>query len=183
MVASSARVSCLAAATLFFWSTFPTPAPAQTVSFIARRDFAVGVSPEALAVGDLNGDGVLDLAVVGPAGPRIGGVSVMLGQGEGTFPMAGNFFAFCGRLPSSVAVADFNGDGVPDLAVANTGSNNVSVLLGNGDGSFQAAESFAVATGPSSVVVGDFNGDGKLDLAVTTEAGSPAPPLPTDTVS
>src|SRR5438132_2962099 len=44
--ASSARVSCLAAATLFFWSTFPTPAPAQTVSFIARRDFAVGVRSE-----------------------------------------------------------------------------------------------------------------------------------------
>jgi hypothetical protein len=63
-------------------------------------------------------------------------------------------------------VADFNGDGVPDLAVGNENSNNVSVLLGNGDGSFQAAWNFFAGAGPKSVVVGDFNVDKLPDLAV-----------------
>ena len=63
-------------------------------------------------------------------------------------------------------MGDFNGDGKPDLAVANSGSNNVSVLLGNGDGTFQAAVNYAAGNAPNSVAVGDFNGDGKADLAV-----------------
>src|SRR5207237_1519142 len=69
--------------------------------------------------------------------------------------------------PVSVAVGDFNGDGRPDLAVANALSSNVSVLLGDGDGTFQAALNFDTGGGgPVSVTVGDFNGDGHLDLAV-----------------
>src|SRR5207302_249957 len=71
-----------------------------------------------------------------------------------------------GAGPVSVAAGDFNGDGKPDLAVANTGSNTVSVLLGNGDGTFQAAAFFAAGLNPQYVAVGDFNGDGKPDLAV-----------------
>ncbi|WP_051097204.1 FG-GAP-like repeat-containing protein [Spirosoma panaciterrae] len=71
----------------------------------------------------------------------------------------------------SVAVGDFNADGKPDLAVANSGSNNVSVLLGQGNGSFAVATNFAVGTRPSSVAVGDFNADGKPDLA-TVNNGS-----------
>src|SRR5260370_19627352 len=55
--------------------------------------------------------------------------------------------------PVSVAVGDFNGDGKPDLAAANSSSNNVSVLLGNGDGTFQAAVHYAVGSGPRSVAV------------------------------
>jgi len=70
-----------------------------------------------------------------------------------------------GSNPTSAAVGDFNGDGKLDLAVANAGSKNVSVLLGNGDGSFKALVNFG-APGPQSVAVGDFNRDGKLDLAV-----------------
>src|SRR6266480_2713588 len=66
--------------------------------------------------------------------------------------------------PTFVAVGDFNGDRVQDLAVANFDSNTVSVLLGNGDGTFQAPLAFAVGANPHSVVAGDFNGDGKLDL-------------------
>ena len=65
-----------------------------------------------------------------------------------------------------MAVGDFNGDGKLDLAVANVGSNNVSILLGTGTGSFGAATNFGVGSDPFSVAVGDFNGDGKLDLAV-----------------
>ena len=68
--------------------------------------------------------------------------------------------------PFSVAVGDFNGDGKQDLAVANDGSDNVSILLGDGAGNFSAPTNFAVGDGPVSVAVGDFNGDGKQDLAV-----------------
>jgi hypothetical protein len=69
------------------------------------------------------------------------------------------------QVPISVAVGDFNGDGKPDLAVANTSGNNVSVLLGKGDGTFQAAVNYGAGTESDSVTVGDFNGDGKPDLA------------------
>src|SRR5216683_2066105 len=65
----------------------------------------------------------------------------------------------------SVAVGDFNGDGVQDLAVANFGSDNVSILLGYGDGDFQAPRNLLTGLYPRSVAVGDFNGDGVLDLA------------------
>ena len=74
-----------------------------------------------------------------------------------------------GSAPVSVAVEDFNGDTFLDLAVANNGfgSNDVSILLGNGTGLFGIATNFAVGAGPSSVAVGDFNGDTFLDLAVS----------------
>ena len=72
-----------------------------------------------------------------------------------------------GAQPFSVAVGDFNGDGNPDLVVANAADNTVGVLLGNGDGTFQPQVTYATNTRPTSVVVGDFNGDGKLDIAVT----------------
>jgi uncharacterized repeat protein (TIGR01451 family) len=71
-----------------------------------------------------------------------------------------------GTSPSGVVVADFNGDGKPDIAVANTGSSTVSILLGNGDGTFQTAMNFNAGNNPTTVAVGDFNGDGKLDLAL-----------------
>ena len=71
-----------------------------------------------------------------------------------------------GSSPASVVAGNFNGDGKLDLAVANAGSNNVSMLLGNGDGTFKPALNSGVL-GPGSLAVGDFNGDGKLDLAVT----------------
>src|SRR5438067_331231 len=72
-----------------------------------------------------------------------------------------------GLGPNSVAVGDFNGDGKPDLAVANLSSNTVSVLLGNGDGTFAPQQTFATGSSPYSVAVGDLNGDGLPDLAVS----------------
>ena len=74
--------------------------------------------------------------------------------------------------PVSVAVGDFNGDGKADLAVVNDStSNSVSVLLGNGNGTFQAAVNYGLSASGYSVAVGDFNGDGKADLAVANHSG------------
>jgi hypothetical protein len=70
-----------------------------------------------------------------------------------------------GSLPDSVTVGDVNGDGKLDLAVANRGSNTVSILLGNGDGTFRAAVNYSV-NNPQSLAIGDFDRDGRLDLAV-----------------
>jgi hypothetical protein len=138
-------------------------------SFQPAVSYATGLTPASVAVGDFNGDGIPDLAIANYGNST---VSVLLGDGDGSFQAAQSFAA--GFSPSSVAVGDFNGDGIPDLAVANNPSlvsGTVSVLLGNGDGSFQAARSFAAGTSPQSVAVGDFNGDGLLDLAVAGSSG------------
>src|SRR6266536_399404 len=80
------------------------------------------------------------------------------------YPVAMTFNS--GINPLFVSVGDFNVDGKPDLAVANSGSTNVSVLLGNGNGTFQAAVNYSAGASPSCVAIGDFNRDGKPDLIV-----------------
>ena len=77
-----------------------------------------------------------------------------------------------GQNPFSVTIADFNGDQKPDLAVANSGGTNVSVLLGVGDGSFKPQTLFTVGSAPVAVVAADLDGDGKLDLVVANHATS-----------
>src|SRR6266568_6100175 len=145
MTRNSAWLSLLVAATILFSSALPSPASAQTVSFIAHKDFVSGSTPVSVAVGDFNGDGVQDLTL---ANYHDNTVSVLLGSGNGTFQAARTFSV--GTNPSSVVVGDFNGDRKVDLAVANAGSNTISVLLGNGDGTFQPAQTFAVGITPWS---------------------------------
>jgi hypothetical protein len=138
-----------------------------TGSFGTATTFAVGVNPGFIATGDFNGDGKLDLAVtnLNQFSSANSNISVLLGTGTGGFGTATNFAV--GANPLGVTVADFNGDGKLDLAVANVNSANVSVMLGTGTGSFGTATNFAVGVNPQQVTVADFNGDGKLDLAVT----------------
>src|SRR6266542_2354884 len=136
-------------------------------NFAAAGLFIAGNQPVAVAVGDLNGDGKLDLAV---ANKFSADFSVLLGQGDGTFVTFTNYSI--GAAPSAVAIGDFNGDSKLDVAVADSGSTNVWVLLGNGNGTFQAPAKYAVGDAPQAVGVRDLNGDGKLDLAVVNRASA-----------
>jgi len=166
----------------------------QAVSFLPAAFYESGeASTRWAAVGDLNGDGIPDVATANacPAGqfacnesgigPYEGSVSVLLGNGDGTFQSA-VLYDSGGAVPTSIVIADVNGDGKPDLIVVNEctapnqcSSNVAAILLGNGDGTFQppvtypsggSSESSDFLAVPS-VVVADVNGDGKLDLVVT----------------
>jgi hypothetical protein len=120
-----------------------------------------------IVVADLNGDGVPDLAV-GSNQMRQAtndNVTILLGKGGGVFvPPLKSYPVLSDAV--FLAVGDFNGDGRADLAVADEGSNAVSILLNNGAGGFQPRVDYAVLKQPVSIAVGDFNGDGKPDLAV-----------------
>jgi hypothetical protein len=134
-------------------------------TFGARTGFGTGGHSLAMAIGDLNGDGKLDLVTANGYGST---VTVLLGNGDGTFGMGTDLGTE--NCPRSVAIGDLNGDGKPDLAVANCGpyedpGHTVSVLLGNGDGTFDAKTDYGTGGYPVSVAIGDLNADGKPDLA------------------
>ncbi len=138
-----------------------------------NSDFATGTSPSAVAVGDFNSDGKLDVAAVGSCGPTCGFVSILRGNGDGTFEAHVDYAT--GIAPLGLVVGDFNRDGVPDLAVVDSCGPTcgfVSILLGKGDGSFLAKTDYSVGQSPSAVATQDFNGDGKLDLVVTNSSDS-----------
>ncbi len=132
----------------------------------------VGDGPNCVAIGDLNGDQVPDLAV---ANYHDDNVSVLRGVGDGTFVPFLLSPITVGDSPNFVAIGDLNGDQVPDLAVTNGLSDNVSVLLGVGNGTFHPAVPYAVGVRPTCVAIDDLDGDQTFDLAVTN--------LASDTVS
>jgi FG-GAP-like repeat len=141
-----------------------------------------GIDATSIAVGDLNGGGIPDLVVANECGSgtcTTGVIEVFHGKGDGTFgsPVS---FGSGGLRPSSVVIADVNGDGKPDLVVTNECADSsctggaVSVLLGNGNGTFNAAVSYnSGGLSASSVAIGDLNGDGKPDLAVANDCNFP----------
>jgi RHS repeat-associated protein len=161
---------------------------ASTVSG-ASRDYAVGASPQYVLVADFNADGKLDIATAnnGGQGSSLPILSVLLGNGNGTFQTAWNS-TLGGQtwdMSSTLAVADFNGDGKPDLAIGNPSADYVTIATGNGDGTFTFAsrvtpnDSLSSPNGTGaggSVASADLNGDGKADLVIAgTQSASVTP--------
>jgi hypothetical protein len=137
----------------------------QSQAAYATTNFAYNA-----AVGDFNGDGKPDLAVPIYSSNT---VNILLGNGDGTFQAAASYSAGTATTGAyAVAVGDFNGDGKLDLAVTNYNTGNVDVLLGNGNGTFQTAVGYTVASSPNSILVGDYNGDGLSDLAVANNGSN-----------
>lgn len=139
-------------------------------TFTTQGTYSVGSLPEFVAVADLNGDGKLDLAVADQASSQ---VSILLGKGDGTFQPQVLYPVL--SVPTSILVADFNGDGKLDIAVPDYGDGGgaaVSILFGNGDGTFQPHIDFTVGDGPNQVEVGDFNQDGRLDFAAADQSSN-----------
>ena len=160
------------------------PSESRTVSirfgdgagrFPTEAKLAAGNSPSSLAVADLNRDGKVDLAVgaqaddAGRFKPRL---TIMLGVGAGAFRRAAGSPMAVPGAPASIAIADLNADGRLDLGVANADAGSVTVLLGNGAGTFRPAidSPFPIAS-PTEIAAADLNADGKLDLAVASPDG------------
>lgn len=139
-------------------------------AFGPERRFGAGGSARRLTVRDLDGDGRLDLALTNQNDAL---VVVLVGDGAGNFGPQRRYMT--GRGPASVAVGDLNRDGHADLVVANSGDfdtapDNVSVLLGAGDGTFKTQTLYPVGDTPSAVVIADFNEDGILDAATANRS-------------
>jgi hypothetical protein len=140
-------------------------------NFDAPQSFDAGPFPTALAVGDFNGDGNLDVVVANRT-VFPGRATVLFGDGKGGFSSSVSVGLFdVSELPESVAVGDF-GNGHLDFVVANASSNNVTVVLGNGDGTFGSATIYATDATPVGVAVADLDGDGKLDIVTANNGGN-----------
>ena len=153
-------------------SALTGPVAAQSVSFASYAAYPMGppCGPSAVAVVDINGDRKPDILTANSYNNTVG---VLLNTGTGTFPAAATLYAAGGISASTgglattgIAVADLDGDGNPDVVMANSGSNTVSVLKGSGTGTLQAPLTYSTGSNsqPCSVVLADMNGDGHPDL-------------------
>ncbi|PYX32472.1 MAG: hypothetical protein DMG80_07765 [Acidobacteria bacterium] len=134
-------------------------------TFQTSHQYNSAEDPLWVVVADFNRDGKLDLAASNYTDLNGGTVSILLGNGDGTFQPHVDYLV--GPWSVSLAVGDFNGDQIPDLAAAVSGTNSVALLIGNGDGTFQGHRDLTVGNFPSMIAVADFNIDGHMDLAVT----------------
>ncbi|MFN7997345.1 MAG: choice-of-anchor D domain-containing protein [Bryobacteraceae bacterium] len=142
-------------------------------SFQAPVAYKTGDSA-ALAASDFNRDGKIDLAAVN-LGART--LSVLLGNGDGTFaavasPMTCGLSCALSPGPIALTAGALSGDGTIDLAVVNRDAATVSVLQGNGNGTFRAATDYRTGSGPVAIAIADFNNDGSLDLAMAAPGGN-----------
>src|SRR5215471_19053646 len=149
--------------------------------FLEAPQYSIGVSPDAVAVADFNGDGKDDLAIANFCADQVScgntdepsSVSILLGNGDGTFKTPVDYTIAMGSV--SLVIGDFNNDGKPDVAATNICSNptctasSVSILLGRGDGTLRNRIDYSTGPAAVGVAVADLDGDGNLDL-VTADA-------------
>ncbi|MEZ5566622.1 MAG: FG-GAP-like repeat-containing protein [Gammaproteobacteria bacterium] len=139
-------------------------------TFPTMATYATGTGPHSIRTADLNGDGKLDLATVNDQSET---ASILLGNGDGTFAARMDYPV--GKVPKGVAIGDVDGDGIPDVVSGNTGGNyptccvasggdNISVLIGNGDGTFLPKYEVTVGRTPFAAIITDMNGDGRNDI-------------------
>jgi FG-GAP-like repeat len=154
-----------------FFLLLPAAVMAQSGTFLDLTAIPVGASPIGVAVGDLNGDGIPDMAVANSGDSTI---SIALGNGDGSFKTPTTVPV--GTYPGALAIADLNHDGKADLVVATT-TGVLQVLLGNGDGTFGTPSTVVSGGSPVSsfpaLQVADFNSDGNLDIALAVEYADP----------
>ena len=129
--------------------------------------------PHSVAVGDLNGDKQLDIVVANYGSDNVG---VFLGCGNGTFTVQTTYTTGLGSDPYSIAIADLNQDMYFDIAVVNSGTNNLGLLFGDGNGSFLLPIFYSTgdSSNPISIVIADLNNDDKLDIATANNADDSA---------
>lgn len=138
--------------------------------FQAPVTYPTGVFSSGILTADFNQDGIPDIAAMsqGSSGTD-GDVAVFLGNGDGSF--RGPVDTVLGDFPVSIALGDFDRDGILDVVTVDYFANAAYVSLGNGDGSFKTAVPYAIGAGPFSVTTGDFNGDGFMDVAAANGDG------------
>jgi hypothetical protein len=142
-------------------------------TFRPKTDFSIGIQTQAVVAGDFNSDGNIDL-VVTLNSPQFS-LALLTGTGTGTFTAPTFFLNTSGFDSPAIVATDLNGDGRLDLVVMHTiacftapcrAANSITVLLGNGNGTFQTPSEVEVGTGPMAMVVLDLNGDGFKDVAI-----------------
>jgi Bacterial Ig-like domain (group 3)/FG-GAP-like repeat/FG-GAP repeat len=144
---------------------FTASAPFSSFVPAPGQNLAIGPQTWGVAVGDFNNDGIADLVT---AGVGDGLLSVLIGNGNGTFKPRTTLNAPLASDPSTVVIADFNRDGKQDLAVVNgfSGTETLTIFLGNGDGTFQSGVNYNAGINPKGLAVADLNGDGLADLVI-----------------
>ncbi len=161
-----------------------SPGSISTSSFATAVDFATGIGPNAVSIGDVDGDNKLDLVVANEGGGS--GISISVFQNQATAGVidASSFAPkvdfTTGTLPAAVEFGDLDGDGKPELVVSNTNSNKISVFKNNAtvgtinSSTFAPKVDFDTNTFPWGLAIGDINGDGKLDVMVANSGVSAA---------
>ena len=136
--------------------------------FLTQQTFGTGLGADVAVVGDVNGDGIADL-ILAVGGPFTSTLTVLLGNGNGTFRPQQTVNSF--SSPLALAFADVNSDGKPDLVIGQSVAG-VRVLLGNGNGTFQFPQEFATTGYSRAVAIADLNGDGKPDIVAINSGSS-----------